>query len=147
MKNKFRYLRHTADVSFFAYGNTEKECFKNSANAMVNLMFDFPLIKLENKKNIKNIIINEKASNKDDLLWFFLQKIISTIYIKSIVITNIKNIKISNKNNVFSITSELSFLKTKNQKYFLMDVKAVTPHQLTIKKINNQYRSHVVLDI
>ncbi len=147
MKNKFRYLRHTADVSFFAYGNTEEECFKNSVEAMVNLMFDFPLIKTENKTNIKHITIREKASNKDDLLWFFLQKIISTIYIKSIVVTNIKNIKISSKNNVFSITSELNFLTTKNQEYFLMDVKAVTPHQLTIKKINNQYRSHVVLDI
>ncbi len=145
-RNNFRYLRHTADVSFFAYGNTKEECFKNASNAMLNLMFDLKKIKKRGFK-LSSIKVKEKAGNLDDLLWFFLQKTLSLVSTKSILATELTNIKISKKNNKFYVTFNLLFLKNPDQKYFIMDVKAVTPHELVIKYRKNIYRARVILDI
>ena len=71
---KFRYLRHTADIAFFAYGNTLEECFKSSSIAMLSSMRE--VNKLDIKNNLKKQNIKEKATNIDNLLWYFLQKII-----------------------------------------------------------------------
>ena len=36
---KYRFLSHTADVKFKAYGKTLNESFENSALAMFNVMY------------------------------------------------------------------------------------------------------------
>ncbi|MGC8479731.1 MAG: archease [Candidatus Micrarchaeia archaeon] len=146
LHKKYRYFNHTADISFFAYGKDEKECFKNSAYAMFNVMYDE---KNFNKEKIKKSVIkiNEKANSKEDLLWFFLQKIITTIYSKSISIFDIKKLNITKKNNLFYLKAELFFIKNLRQEDFLMDIKAVTPHNIEIIKYKNGYRSRLTLDI
>ena len=37
---KFKYLQHTADAKFQAFGKTLEEAFCNAALAMVSLMWD-----------------------------------------------------------------------------------------------------------
>ena len=145
-KKNYRYISHTADVSFFAYGRNYEDCFKNSAEAMFNLMFNLEQIK---KKKIKTyeIKISDSAKTKEDLLWFFLQDIISKTYSENISIFKVKKISITEKLNSYKITAILSYSKNLNAENFLMDVKAVTPHNLIIKKYKEGLRSRVILDI
>ena len=142
---KFRYLRHTADIAFFAYGNTLEDCFKSSSIAMLSSMRE--VNKLDIKNNLKKQNIKEKATNIDNLLWYFLQKIISITYVKSILPISIEKIKISKKNKFFYLNAQIIYKNDQIENSFLMDVKAVTPHDLKVEYIGKIYRSHVILDI
>ncbi|MEM0201028.1 MAG: archease, partial [Candidatus Micrarchaeaceae archaeon] len=145
-KKKFRYISHTADVSFFGYGKTYEECFKNSAEAMFNLIFNSEVLKNKKTKFYKIKII-DSAKTIDDLLWFFLQDIVSKIYSDNISILKIKKIIIENRLGSYRINAILLYTKNFDQNNFLMDVKAVTPHNLFITKYKNGLRSRVILDI
>ena len=71
---KFRYLQHTADAKFQAFGATVEEAFCNAALAMVSLMWDPEKIeaKIESKLSV---------SGKDEkqLLIHFLEDILFKI--------------------------------------------------------------------
>ena len=77
-KARFRYLPHTADVAFVAYGKTFRETLENSALAMLGVMFDIGKIKKAGGM-VKTMRITERASNDADLLWFTLQRIVSKV--------------------------------------------------------------------
>lgn len=145
-KKNYRYISHTADVSFFAYGKNYSECFKNSAEAMFNLIFNLKLLKNKKIKSYE-IVIVDAAKTKEDLLWFFLQDIISKIYSENISIYKVKKIKIKKQLNSFGIFATLYYYKNFDYDNFLMDVKAVTPHNLIISKYKDGLRSRVILDI
>ncbi len=145
-KKNYRYISHTADISFFAYGKNYNECFKNSAEAMFNIIFNLEQLKSKKIKNYEIKII-DSAKTKEDLLWFFLQDIISKIYSENISIFGVKNISIKKQINSYKVTATLFYSKNFDYDNFLMDVKAVTPHNLTISKYKNGLRSRIILDI
>jgi len=53
MKNeKFKFLPHTADIKFQAYGKTLEEVFENSALALKEILVEDEKVKKNIKKNI-----------------------------------------------------------------------------------------------
>ena len=52
MKVKFKFLKHTADVKFRAYGKNLNELFENSSLAMFKAMYD-GRVKSKKRKKIK----------------------------------------------------------------------------------------------
>lgn len=65
---RYRFLKHTADAKFQAFGRTLEEAFSNTAIAMVSLMWDWEKIE-------KREIIQVEAEGKDlkQLLVIFLE--------------------------------------------------------------------------
>ena len=67
---KFKFLEHTADIKFQAFGKTMEEVFSNSALAMTNAMFDGKV-----KSNVsKKIKVNGKDNER--LLFEFLEELL-----------------------------------------------------------------------
>lgn len=142
---RFRYVPHTADVAFIAYGRNFNETLENSAAAMLNVMFDIK--KIEGAKGeARTLRITEHAKSDQDMLWFALQKIVSKVDEKGVAAIGFKVNHLTRKKNGITLHGCI-FYKRVNDYSALLDVKAVTPHTLEIRRTKAGYRAHVILDV
>ncbi len=133
---KFKFLEHTADIKFQAFGGSLEEVFENSALAVKKIMFDGK-VKEKIKKEIKI-----KGRDNERLMYEFLEELLILLDSEDFILSDIKKIEI--KNNVL----EAEIIGDKASDYdFNNDVKAVTYNDMFIKKQNNEWVSQVVLDV
>ena len=132
---KYKFLEHTADFKFQAYGSTLEKAFENAALAVSAF--------LTNKKPIKSIIkkrISIETEDKKSLLYEFLDNLIFLLDTESFIISKLK-VKISDN----SLTAEL---KGDNaSKYDINEIKAATYAEMHIKKNLKGYEIQAVMDI
>ncbi len=133
---KFKFLEHTADIKFQAFGKTMEEVFENSALAMFNSMFDG---KVKEKKKFK---IKVKGKNSESLLYNFLEEFLFLLDSKNFFLSKIKNIKIKDD----ELMAEVSGDNVENYEVHL-DVKAVTYNEMFVKKNTDGWVVQVVLDV
>ena len=67
---KFKFLEHTADIKFQAYGKDIEEAFENSALAMFNSMYNS---KIKDKEKFKIIV---QGKDFESLLYNFLEELL-----------------------------------------------------------------------
>ena len=137
---KFKFLEDVAiaDIAFEAYGNNLNDLFENSALALFECMADLKTLNGKIKK-----IIKIKAENIEDLLYNFLSEI---VFIKDTKQLVFKDIKVKIK--YFKLEAILYGDKIDYSKQELRnDVKAITLHLFEIKKVKDNYKSRVVVDI
>ena len=130
---KYKYLEHTADVKFQAFGKTLQEAFSNAAYAMINIISED---KIKNKITKK---IKVKGVDKKSLLYAFLEELLFLLNTENFILSKVKEIKINKE-----LTATLIGDNTKNYK-LNTDVKAVTYNEMFIKE--KPYIVQVVLDI
>jgi len=133
---KYKYLEHTADVKFQAFGKNLEEAFVNSAYATVNVIFEGKV------KENKTHTIKIKGVDQKSLLYRFLEEILFLLNTENFLLSKIKNIEI--KDNELSAT----LIGDSLDNYKLeMDIKAVTYNEMFIKKDKDEFIIQVVLDI
>lgn len=140
---RFRYLPHTADIKFVAYGDTFKDALENAAGAMLNIMLDTKRVK-EEKARVESIAISEKGGTLEELVWFTLQDILSKADEKALNAFEFKINKLDDKK--LKLSGRLFFKDTKKD-YHLLEVKAVTPHDLKVEKKKGRWRIFVLVDV
>jgi len=131
---KYKYLEHTADIKFQAFGKSLEEAFSNSAYAMINIICEKKVRERITKR------IKVKGIDKKSLLYRFLEEILFLLNTKNFLLSKVKKIKI--KGN--ELTAVLTGDNLKNYKLGL-DVKAVTYNDMFIKE--KPFLIQVVLDI
>ncbi len=139
---KFKFLAHTADAKFQAYGKTLNETFSNSALAMFSIIVETRFI---DKKISKKISL--KSSDLNSLLYKFLEKLLYLLDTKFFLLADIKSLKISKKASNFFLDAEVVGDKFHEKYELLGSVKAVTYNQMFIKKVKGKYIAQVVVDI
>ena len=143
---KYKYLPHTADMAFVAYGKDLKEALENSAEALLNIMLDLKRI---GKKEVPSgsIRIKETAKSPEDLVWFVLQDILTRVDEKKLLAYRLKvdTLKIGRDGKV-SADCTLLFKKLE-ENLFLLEVKAVTPHDLSARDTGKGYEIRVLVDV
>ena len=134
---KFKFLEHTADAKFQAFGKNQEETFANAALALTKIMTDSK-VKAKITKKIKVSGNDNKA-----LLYNFLEELLFLLDTKNFLLSKIKEIKI--KNNTLTAVligdNNLKSYEIKNH------IKAITYNEMFIKKKNNKFVLQVVLDI
>jgi len=137
--DKFKYLEHTADIKFQAFGKTLEEAFKNAALATFKAMYDG---KVKEKKKIKF-----KVSGKDPeaLLYNFLEEILFYFDSEGFMPGKIKNLKIIKKKG-YALSAEVSGDNIKDYETHT-HIKAVTYSEMFIKKVKDKWIVQVVLDV
>src|SRR3989338_7602515 len=136
MYMKYKYLEHTADIKFQAFGKSLEEAFSNSAYAMINIICERE-VKSKIKKKIKISGIDSNA-----ILYKFLEEIIFLLNTENFLLSKVSGITI--KGN--ELKAELSGDDLNNYELEL-DVKAVTYNEMFIKKEKGEFTIQVVLDI
>jgi SHS2 domain-containing protein len=134
---KYKFLKHTADVKFRAYGATLNEMFENSAAAMFKSMYPG---RVEEK-----IKMNFSVRGKDleSLLYGFLEKLIVLLDSKGFFVSRVK-VRIDKKN--LKLVGE-AFGDKASDYDVAMDVKAVTYSEMFVKQIGGKWVCQVVLDV
>jgi SHS2 domain-containing protein len=134
---KYKFLKHTADIKFQAFGKNVEEVFENSALALKEIICGKIKVKNSLKKKIK-------ISGKDfeSLLYKFLEEIIYFLEGEKFVISKIEKIEIKN----MKLTAEIFGDKTANYN-FTNKVKAVTYNDMFVKSENEKWISQVVIDV
>ncbi len=135
---KFKFLQHTADIKFQAFGKTLEEVFENSALALFNTLYDR---KIKNKKKFK---IYAKGRDLESLLYNFLEEVWVLVDCRNFLPAKIKILKFNNKN--FKIEAEIVGDNAKDYE-ISGHVKAITYNEMFIKQEKDKFVSQVVLDI
>lgn len=134
---KFKFLEHTADVKFQAFGKSLEQAFSNAAMALKEVMAGKIKIKAKITKKIKI-----KGKDNESLLYNFLEEFLFLLDSQGFILSKIKKIEIKeNKLTAEVLGDKASLYKFNN------DVKAVTYNQMYVKKDKNKYIVQVVLDV
>ena len=141
----FRYLPHTADVAFVAYGDTFPKALESAALAILNTMFDLKRLGAINAKQ-KTARVHDIADSYQDAAWFILQDIVSRIDEMGISAFKFKINSISRSDGKIRLRGCIFYKRTKEY-VSLLDVKAVPPHGLKVDKVGKRYRIKAVLDV
>ncbi|MDE1873691.1 MAG: archease [Candidatus Micrarchaeota archaeon] len=142
---RFKYMPHTADVEFIAYGRSFKGLLENAALAMLGVMFDAGKIRRDAAK-ARTARITERATNEEDMLWFALQKIVSKVDEKKLNAFGFK-VNMISKSAAGMVLHGCIFYKRTKRYAALLDVKGVTPHGLKISRGKNGYSARVTVDV
>ena len=136
-KEGYKFLEHTADIKFQAFGKTPEEVFKNSASALKEVICD--KIKVKEKKEKK---IKIEAKDYESLLYNFLEEILYLLDAEEFLISEIEKIKI----NGFKLAAGIVGDKASDYE-FNNPVKAITYNDMFVKKQKSRWISQVVLDV
>jgi SHS2 domain-containing protein len=133
---KFKFLEHTADIKFQAFGKTIEEVFENSALAMFHHIY--------NEKVMEKKILKFKVKGKDleSLMYNFLEELLFLLETKGFFLNKIK-VQIRKEKE---LVAEIWGGDIKNYR-IRYDIKAVTYNEMFVKKIKNKWVSQVVLDV
>jgi SHS2 domain-containing protein len=134
---KYKFLEHTADVKFQAFGKNIEEVFENSALALKEAICGKKKIKV-----IKEKVIKVKGKDFESLMYKFLEEILYLLDSSNFLISKIKEIKIKN----LKLEAVISGDNAKNY-WFTNNVKAVTYNEMFIKRKKDSWVSQVVLDV
>lgn len=141
MHDDFIYLDHTADVKFKAYGKTLEDCFSNAAKAMFNVLVPLNKINIELDQDI---IVD--AEDLDLLLYKWLSELLYLFEVENKLFSEFK-IRINRDGDKYILNGILYGESVKDIHNIAIEIKAVTFHDLYVKKENDVFVCQVVLDI
>ena len=127
----------TADMAFAAYGRDLNELFSNAAKAVTSIMFEGEI----GQKIVRKMELEE---DEDIVL---LQKWLSEIvYLHDSERLLFSRFDVKTDGRRLSATIYGEKYDPKKHK-FIIDIKAVTYHQMSIDKTNDGYKCTVVVDV
>jgi SHS2 domain-containing protein len=137
---KYKYLDHTADAKFQAFGKSLEEAFENAALAVFNLIVKTEDVK---PKIVKKISVQSRK--KESLLYDFIEELLYLLDTEGFVLNKIENLKIEEKDEMFHLHA-----KAWGDSYKHYEVhgsaKSVTYNDMFIKEEKDQVTVQVVID-
>jgi SHS2 domain-containing protein len=138
MKN-YRLLDHTADIGIEVCGKSRKDLFTNAVIAMFDLM---SILKKVDGIEEKQITI--EGADIEDLMINFLREILYLFNGEGWLLKRCKVVKLTARH----LDARLWGEPYNSQKHTIKtELKAVTYHQLGIKKTKNGWRAEVIFDV
>ena len=135
----YRIIEHTADTGFEVRGATKAKVFEAAATAFFNMMWQIGA-EQENEPETINVI----GIDLEELLVNFLEEFLYLYDAKGLVCTRIK-VETIGETSVRAKAWLQKFNEAGDQE--LLNVKAVTYHQLFIGRENETWTARIFLDI
>lgn len=143
-KARYRYVEHTADVKFIAYGESTEALFANSAMALFNIMAGTSSVGRQKAKT-KIAKISVRADDRETLLWRFLQRCLSLLEVRSLFAYGIEHLSLSG-GKVLLLRCELK-CRDMDPKYARLEAKGISKYDMHITKGHGMIRASVVVDV
>ena len=128
----------TSDVMFEARGRTVNDVFENAATALFDVIAQVDKVKHE-----KFVKITVKGLNLEDLMFNWLQELISLVDTEEMFFSKFK-VKVDENKNSLEATCHGESAKPEKSGTL---VKAVTYYKYKFEKTKNGYKVNVSLDI
>lgn len=140
-EGKYKYLPHTADAEFLAYGKTIEEAFTNAAEATFAILKDPEEIKPEIKKEFAI-----EAKRIHSLLYDFLEEVLIFLDTDGWLLSKVDEIKIEKTEDGYKLKCTCSGDSYKNYEV-AGNIKSVTYNNMEIKETPEGWQLRVVIDI
>ncbi|MBD3262946.1 archease [Candidatus Woesearchaeota archaeon] len=138
---KFEFLEHTADVFIVGKGKTLKEAFQNCAFGLNQYMVDLKNVEPKIQKNI-----SAKGEDVKSLLVEFLTQFLILQDSEGLIFSDINVTRLDEKK--FEIDAIAKGEKYNPKKHEAgAHIKAITYHEMEIKKSKNIYSIKFLVDI
>ena len=138
---RYKFLAHTADAKFQAFGETLEEAFGNAALATASLMWDWQ--EIEPKVELE---VEIKGKDLEQLLSGFLEEIIYLLDSRSFLLSSSDHIRIDKTEGLYRLKA-LFRGDNYSEKYKIHgDVKAITYNEMEIES-KDRFMVQVVVDV
>jgi len=135
---KYRFLDHTADVKFQAFGVTLEEVFTNAALAMASLMCK------ESVSARSSVQVHVEGRDLESLLYNFLEEFLVLFDSRNFLLARVETVEIDNRE--LRLEAEVVGDRAENYEMYL-GIKAVTYSDMFVRPENNAWVAQVVLDV
>ncbi len=136
MKPPYKFLSHTADIKFQAYGETLNEAFENAVLAVSQV-----LSKEQPIKSRKGKVINVFGDDMESLLYNFLEEIIFLLDTENFLVAKAE---VTTRGN--NLRAEL-FGDDASNYSGLTNIKSPTYSEMYVKKTEDGWELQAVLDV
>lgn len=135
---KFKFLPHTADIKFRAYGKTLEEAFANSCLAVSSVLSNGNKINSKKEKKVKV----EGGDNKS-ILRNLLEEIVYLFDAENFI-----TVKAKVEFDETARKLRAVFFGDSSENYSNLDhIKSVTYSEMFVKKVKDKWVTQVVLDV
>lgn len=134
----YKYIDHTADLGIEIIGTTLEEVFIHTARAIFNTQINGKILTKE------ALDFEIKSSSLEELFIDWCRELLFNFSLKGFI-PKIYKIKISNENSLIAQLRGDKFDKERHS--IKLEIKNPTYHNLSIKKINNQYYATIIFDV
>ncbi|OYT27696.1 MAG: hypothetical protein B6U97_00850 [Candidatus Altiarchaeales archaeon ex4484_96] len=138
---EFRFLKHSADLKYRAYGKTLDECFINSAKALTHSIADLDSI---GKKT--STVLEFECFDLDMLLHDFLSELIYLFETKKMLYSEYQ-ITLDKKKKYYLKVKAFGEKINPDKHTLKSGIKAVTLHDFFVKKKDGLWISQILCDI
>jgi len=138
MQQEYKFIRDlTSDVLFEAYGKTPRELFENAAKALFSVV-----CQIDKVKPAQKVAVEVKGKNIKELMFNWLQELISAVDVEGMFFSRFVVEKINDKSLKARIYGE-PIAPEKGETV----VKAVTYYKFNVEKTKKGYKATISLDI
>ena len=145
MRRRYRYVEHTADVEFVAYGRKPDELFKNAFLAMFDTAADIKLLSKQKSRTIR-FSLKERSEEAEDLLWRALQDALSIASARGLFAYGVESLHLEETKKGLVLSATL-LCKKETAELAKLDVKGVSKYDLVVSKKGGRLEASVVLDV
>lgn len=137
--DKYIRLDHTGDIRIEVFGNSLKELFANSAYALFDVITDASKITPQLADTVE-----VSGVDQEELLVNWLSEL-NFLFLTELKVFNKFEIEHINENELTATVLGEKFNSHKHP--FHTEIKAITFHDLQIKKVKDQWKTKIVFDI
>ncbi len=136
---KFRLLDHTADLGILVYGRDLEELFSNAGEAFFDIITDLQRVRESTER-----IIRVESPNLEDLMVHWLGELlyvhdVDNLLFRSFSIDELRDGSLKARARGEAFDEKRHVMKT--------EIKAVTYHQIQVKKEKRRWRARIIFDL
>lgn len=143
MASEFKFIDHTADIALEISGSNYEELFVAAFYGLKDSLLELS----EAERNRIEKSINLEEDSIEELIVSFLDEMNFYFENQKIFPLEMKKIKITKNDDSFRLDAAILFGNITADDHIKSEIKAITFHQLDVKKINNVYKTIIVFDI
>lgn len=142
MPGSYKQIDHTADIAFEVSGESLEELFKASSKAWLTSVIDETTF---SHGEIKKLKLN--SFSKEQLLVDFLSELNFYLFTKKWLCYLVDDLSIEKKEDDWSLSAGLTGINISPKIHLKHEIKAITFHQMNIKKSGNVFSTPLVFDV
>jgi SHS2 domain-containing protein len=136
---RFEILDHTADIGFLVYGESLQSLFENAGEAFFHLITDLRKVRQRIEKRIKI-----EGESLERLMVDWLNELLYLHEVEKLLFKRF-NIESVGENGLMARVKGEPFQEGVH--VIKTGVKAVTHHQIEVRKEKNSWRAQIILDL
>lgn len=138
---RYKFLKHTADAKFQAYGRSLEEAFSNAALAVAGLMWDWENVERKLERPVK-----VRGNDLEQLLISFLEEIIYLLETEMFLLSSVEKLMIEKEAKGYRLKALFKGDRHSEKYKIYGDVKAITYNEMEIEA-RNHFMVQVVVDM